>query len=242
MGITTPTAAAGALLGALSGVVAQVRHAKPLHPVGVVVAGRLRRHGATSGAAWVDGVGDDDVLVRLSRGGGLPPGVPDVHGLALRVPDGDDVADVLLSTTGSAPVLRHVLTLHVDVAAGTYTSLLPYRGPRGPLLLGARVVGERRLGSDPAAIARELGREPLHLPLAWASLTGPWRVFARLELRGPAEDRLDPAVHFDPLAPPAGLDAYPWTAQLRAAAYRRARDVVGPKHATQEGDRHDRAA
>lgn len=247
METTTPATAAGAVLGALSGVVGRVRHAKPLHPTGVVLTGRLHRHGASSGASWIDSAGDDDVLVRLSRGGGLPAWLPDVHGLALRVPDGDRLADVLLSTTGSAPGLRHVLAPHLDVSAGTYTSLLPYRGPHGPLLLGARAVRRTPVGADPADVVQALRREPLRLRLGWATLTGPWRVFARLDLDGPAEAALDPPVHFDPLTPPTGLGTYPWAAALRAAAYARARDVVGPDgvHATHTADhpaaRHHRA-
>lgn len=260
---STAAAAAGTALGVLSGVVARVRHTKPLHPVGVVLAGRLRRFGASSGAAWVDTPGDDDVLVRISRGGGLPTWLPDVHGLALRVPDGAGLADVLLSTTGSAPGLRHVLAPHLEITAGTYTSLLPYRGPRGPLLLGARAVRRNPVGADPADVAQALRREPLHLSVAWATPTGRWRVFARLELDGTAEEHLDPPVHFDPLTPPTGLATYPWAAALRAAAYARARDVVGPEgahatrptddhpadaqrhsgsHASDEGDNHERAA
>lgn len=265
METTTPAAAAGAALGAVSGVVAHVRHAKPLHPVGVVLDGRLRRHGASSGAAWVDTPGDDAVLVRISRGGGLPPWLPDVNGLALRVPDGDRLADVLLATTGSAPGLRHMLALHLDVVGGTFTSLLPYRGAHGPLLLAARSVGHSPVRAEPTTIAEALELEPLRVRLAWAALTGPWRVFGDLEVTGPAEDRLDPPVHFDPLTPPAGLGTYPWSAALRAAAYARARDVVGPEgahaddglphhrttaadgdraasHASHEGDHHDRAA
>ncbi len=214
--------------------VARLRGAKPLHPRGVVVTGRLRRHGATSGVEWVDGKGDDVVLARLSRGGGLPAWLPDVHGLALRVPDGNGPADLLLSTTGTLPGLRHVLAPHVDVAAGTYTSLWPYRGPRGPVMLGARAlaVGRQRLPAEPEALGGALAVEPLHLRLAWATLGGPWQPFASLELRGPAQDDVDPPVHFDPLDPPTGLATYPWAAALRAPAYARAR-AVGPD--TKEG-------
>ena len=48
--------------------------------------------GPALGVAWLDEPGADDVVVRLSRGGGLPAWCPDVHGLALRHPMAAGVA------------------------------------------------------------------------------------------------------------------------------------------------------
>ncbi len=238
-----PARAGGALLGALSDAVARVRHAKPLHPRGAVLAGHLRRHGSTSGAAWVDATGDDEVLVRLSRGGGLPAWLPDVHGLALRVPDGAATADLLLSTTGAGPWLRHVLAPHLDATAGTWTSLVPYRGPRGSLMIGGRAVERRALPADAVALAAELGARPLRVRLAWAAGEGPWVPFATLDVGGAAGPALDPDVHFDPLVPPTGLALPGWVAALRAPAYARARAVVGgPAPTDLEEVSHERAS
>src|SRR5688572_12606045 len=110
--------ARGGVLDAVSGlvghvlaggiaVVARVRQDKPLHPEGAVLHGRMARDGTgTSGVAWIDTARTDDVLVRWSRGGGLPASAPDVHGLALRLGE----VDLLLSSVAApGPVGRHVL-------------------------------------------------------------------------------------------------------------------------------------
>ena len=92
------SAGGGALLASATGALASVRRAaKPLHPDGEVVAGRLHRRGAGAGAPrtgvpWLDEPGEDDVEVRRSRAIGLPSWLPDIHGLAVRV----RAADVLV--------------------------------------------------------------------------------------------------------------------------------------------------
>lgn len=213
---------AGLALGLLFGTVAHVRGTKPLHPQGAVLGGRLLRHGgARSGIAWVDTAGEDDVLVRLSRSVGLPSWSPDVQGLALRHHD----ADVLLSVTGSAPVLRHVLRPQRTAGHGAYTCLLPYRGPGGPVLIGAQVRPARTLPRAPAEVAEKLRDAPLRLRLVWARLAGPWRPFGWLEVGGLAQDALDVPVRFRPAQVPAGLDTYDWVRRVREPSYAAARRV-----------------
>src|SRR4051812_33787953 len=83
--------AGGALLATATRSVAALRPAaKPLPPRGRVVAGRLYRYGSarSSGVPWLDEAGQDDVVARRSRALGLPGSLPDVHGLAVRVPVG----------------------------------------------------------------------------------------------------------------------------------------------------------
>ena len=64
------------------------RPAKPFHPHGTVLHGVVRRHGGErpSGVAWLDEAGEDEAVVRLSRAVGLPAPVPDIFGVAIRVP------------------------------------------------------------------------------------------------------------------------------------------------------------
>ena len=230
------SATVGPALGVLSGAVARARRARPLHPTGVVLPGRLLRSGPgthrASGVPWLDERGADDVVVRLSRGGGLPPWCPDVHGLALRHQGGNGAGghvDVLLSTTGSLPGLRHVLAPHVHPGRGTYTSLLPYRGPDGPVLVAARPVPRRALPADPLSLTAVLAAAPLRLRLAWSDgLVGRWRPFGRLVVGGVPEfpPQAEPPVRFDPVDAPPGLTAYPWVAALRGPAYAAARAAV----------------
>ncbi|HEX6247043.1 MAG TPA: hypothetical protein VFZ64_04175 [Nocardioidaceae bacterium] len=193
-------AAAVRLVGALR------RAAKPLHPRGDVVSGRLRRPGGQdTGAAWLDDVGDDQVLVRRSRAVGLPSPLPDIHGLAVRVPlQGGGDGDLLLATTGRGRLSRFLLTAGRTPYSRPLTTLLPYRTPSGPRLIGAVALGEGRY------------------ELAHASPGGPWHPFADLVLsstRGP-----DALLSFDPVRNPLpGLDNYEWVRRLRAPAYATAR-------------------
>lgn len=232
--------AAGRALDAVGGAaaavverVARVRGSKPMHPAGALLAARLERTGrAGSGVAWLDASGGEDVLVRFSRGGGLPAGWPDVHGLALRTRDG---ADLLLSTSGRAVGLRHGLTAQRVVGRGTYTSIMPFRTGRGPVMIGALPDPPRDLPADPAALAAALAVEPWRLTVVWAPFAGAWRTVGTLEVAGPAGDELDPPVRFEPLAPPEGLETYPWIARLREPAYLAARRGYRPAAAARPG-------
>lgn len=213
--------AAGALVAAGAGALTTLRAGKPMHPVGAVLRGRVVRTGSTTGITWFDGTGDDEVLVRLSRAVGLPPGWPDVHGLAVR----SGGADLLLSTTGRAVGLRHLLSFRRHVGGGCYSCLVPFRTERGPVMVAALPSPRRELPSDPAELAAALADDPWVLDLVWAPLGGAWRRFGTLVVAGPARTALDPPVRFEPLAPPAGLDVPAWVARVRVPAYRTARRV-----------------
>lgn len=204
----------GALAGAVR-TLSWVRPAtKPLHPRGDVLTGSLTRTGGgeRSGVDWIDSTGTDDVLVRVSRAVGLPQPLPDIHGLAVRVPVDGRHADVLLASTGVGRATRFVLVPSRDIGKRPLTSLLPYRSPDGPLFLGCRPTGEVAEGTG----------TPNAFTLLWSRRFGDWMEFARLELAetvGP-----DPVISFDPVANPLpGLPAYGWVQRVRAPAYRAAR-------------------
>lgn len=193
--------------------VAAARTAKALHPRGAVVAGTLVRHGTrpATGVAWIDGTGVDEVLVRFSRGAGLPGPLPDVQGLALRsTSPGGAPVDVLLATTlgRRVPFPRRGTTgvLHSSIAA--------YRAPSGPLLLGARSHGPGFL-------------------LASAAPRGPWRPFAELHLRDDPARAQDAPLTFEPVLNAApGLEFPSSWRRLREPAYAgsRAGRPRGPAH------------
>lgn len=197
--------AGGQVLRAATAVVAARPARKPLHPRGEVVRGRLVREGVRprTGVGWLDDPGEDDVLVRLSRAVGLPTALPDIHGLALRVPTAGGYGDVLLASTGTGRVTRFVLTAARRPGGRPMSSLLPYRTPSGPVLLGA---SERGPGS---------------WRLAVATPRGPWQPFATLVV---AEDGEDDSVSFDPVRNQVpGLEVPGWVSRLRAPSYRAAR-------------------
>lgn len=197
--------AGGQLLRAATAVAAARPARKPLHPRGDVFRGRLVREGLRhrTGVGWLDDPGEDEVLVRLSRAVGLPPALPDIHGLALRVPAPGGYGDVLLASTGAGRVTRFVLTVARRPGGRPMSSLLPYLTPSGAVLLGASEVG------------------PGAWRLAVATPLGPWRPFASLVLAGDGED--DP-VSFDPVRHQVpGLEVPGWVSRLRAPSYRTAR-------------------
>jgi len=132
-----------------------------------------------------------------------------VNGLALRVPDEDGgYGDVLMSTTGWGRRTRYLLSVSRAGRGGSYTTLVPYRTPTGPVHIGARSPG------------------PGRFTLFWARAGGGWHPFAELELAG-AQGR-DAAVSFDAvLHVPPGLENYDWWARIRAPGYAAARRVRG---------------
>ncbi|HWJ67540.1 MAG TPA: hypothetical protein VNT31_12755 [Nocardioides sp.] len=209
--ITTAADLAGRALSAATSGIAALRHAdKPLHPEGQSWAGRLVRGGSDEpiGVPWLDEPGEDEVLVRTSRAIGLPGPLPDIAGLAIRLhlqPAG--YGDLLLASTGWDPVTRHVL-----VPAWRHhqplTTLLPYRSPVGPVVIGARPVDVR-------------GHE-----LAWAPVGKGWRHLGVLTTELPLPDEAEAS--FDPvLNQLPGLEQYPWVEHLREYSYATARRLRG---------------
>lgn len=209
--ITTAADLAGRALSAATSGIAALRSAeKPLHPEGQTWAGRLVRHGSDehTGVPWLDQPGEDEVLVRTSRAIGLPGRLPDFAGLAIRLPKGQTrYGDVLLASTGWNVVARHVL-----VPARRHdqplTTLLPYRSPVGPIVIGARPVDVR-------------GYE-----LSWAPVGGAWRPLGELTLEVALPEETDPS--FDPITHPLpGLAQYAWVEHLREYSYATARRLRG---------------
>lgn len=197
--------AGGMVLAGATRAIAAVRPAaKPLHPDGEVLNGRLERYGvvASSGVPWLDEPGEDRVLVRLSRAIGLPTPLPDIHGLAIRVFSAQDTGDLLLATTGWSRFGRRVLLPSRTATSRPLTTLLPYRTARGPVTIGAQASSPRKY------------------ELSWAPNGGEWQVFAALVLGA----RVDEQVSFDPVRNQLpGLEQYSVVTRLRERAYRRAR-------------------
>lgn len=207
--VRAASSGAGQILSAATGLVAARPAAKPLHPRGSVVAGTLRRFGSedTTGAAWLDQAGEDQVVVRLSRAIGLPAPAPDIFGLAVRVPgDGVPQGDLLFASTGLGRLTRFTLTAARSPYARPMTTLLPCRTPVGAVLLSA-------VFQDECTVA-----------LAWAVRSGSWHPFAELVLHRTPAGEGDGPLSFDPVrnALP-GLEPYAWVRRLREPAYATAR-------------------
>ena len=212
MAIPTPIArAAGRVLGIGVATLTSLRRTKPLHPQGSVVPATLTTWGGRRawGASLLDDEGSHSCLVRVSRAVGLPNGWPDIGGLAIRVPEGEHVADLLFATTGTGLLGRYVLLLRRDPAA-PLTTLLPLRSRRGPVQL--------RLDADgPHAwvLSATVARSPRWDPLALLQLHPDG-------LYEPGEPADEP-VRFDPVRNiPRGLAQYPAVRAVREPGYTRA--------------------
>ncbi len=167
------SSAGGQVLRAATGLISARPAAKPLHPRGSVVRGTLHRFGAEprTGATWLDQAGEDQVLVRQSRAVGLPAPLPDIFGLAIRVPaEGGGHGDLLFASTGQGRLTRFTLTPARSPYARPLTTLLPYRTRAGAVLLSA------------------VFRDEQTIALAWAIRSGTWHTFAELLLH---EDPID---------------------------------------------------
>jgi hypothetical protein len=181
---------------------------KPLHPRGEVLAGTLTRTGSGLGVPWLDAPATDDVVVRLSRGAGLRAPLPDLLGVAVRVPGEDGPVDLLLSSTAGGPLAGRVPFPALEASA-TYGSLMGYRCAAGTV----------RLALLPAGAGLRAGGATLAAALGW----GPWRPAGHLALGGPAGPP-DPDVRFDSmLHPPPGLVPDGPMARFREPAYAAAR-------------------
>ena len=203
----------GLLFEGATHVVSALRTApKPLHPRGTVWLGEITRTGdgvAPTGVPWLDEPGRDEAIVRVSAAIGLPHGWPDIQGVAVRLPGQDD-ADLLFASTGAGRVTRFLLRLVRPTTRHVASTLLPYRGPHGPVMLAATFMA------------------PGRYTLLRADGGGPWVGFGRLELL----EELDQELSFDPvLRPLPGLPNYPWVERLRAPAYRAARHDRGADRA-----------
>jgi hypothetical protein len=189
--------------------VARARRGRALHTRGTMYHATLRiaEHGQVYGVPLLDRPGAFRALARLSRGAGLPPGWPDVMGLAVRIFDADGAganADLLVSTVlGAVPLARHVPFARRR-HHGPYATVAGYRTTGGRRYLAMWPEGERRFV---VAVGGRFSR---------------FRPIGQIVLDAPAPD--DATLAFDPVrCRPAGLLADGVLQRLRAVAYRGSR-------------------
>lgn len=198
--------AGGAATGLLFWGLSNLRGASVFHPVGSVREAELVIHeGQDVGSAFVDEPGRYQALARLSRGIGLPHPLPDILGLAIKVPDrygsGAD-QDLLLASSGQSVVGRRTLRVRRR-PQGWFSTILGFEAGGRTILFGARC-----RSADAATFG-----------LFFAEPSGPWREFGELRV-GPAVER---DAMFDPWH--TGPDLVPTGAlnELRAPAYQGSR-------------------
>lgn len=72
----------------------------------------------------------------MSRAAGLPQGVPDLFGIAIKLPDAGQ--DLLLVTAGEDAVTRHLLVPTTGFFRRPYSTVLPYEYAGRTIVIGAR--------------------------------------------------------------------------------------------------------
>jgi hypothetical protein len=207
-GPLTPAAEGlGAGAAAVFGVLSAARRRRIFHPDGTAYDATLTVHGGSRGAVLLDEPARRACVVRLSRGLGLHEPLPDILGVAIRVPDvyGPGAhQDLLLATAGSGPVVRSVPYLARSGDGGHYSSVLPHRIGDRLMYLGARPLSP---GTGP------------RFALEVAPPLGEWAEVAVVEL-GPAWDsaRSD-ALRFNPLFTGGGIEPVGLLQTLRRRVY-----------------------
>jgi hypothetical protein len=218
-------AVAGVGFGALS----RLRGARIFHPDGVGYAGRLRvtaRQHSYAGVPLLESPGVHPALFRFSRGAGLPEPLPDVLGLAVRLPDAHGRGrhqDFLLVSSVDLPVLHHLLLPGLGGFFGqSFSSVLLYRIANKVRLVGAEPVAPSRrdaIGAMPR-LTSTAEHQGLRFRLAMAPLTGRWKAVGDLEVDQRLPDEQTDRLAFTPWNSGGGIRPIGPLMGIRRAAYR----------------------
>lgn len=202
-----------------------IRERRVFHPIGVLAEGAIERVAAPGeGLPMVSG----DVIGRVSKGIGLPAGLPDIAGVAWRMPPQLRTGtpwDVLLASTVDSRIGRVVLRPLFSWSGATFSSLMPMRFDGGVWWVRARLATPIAApGLSLSAIADQINSGGIEFEIEQAAGSGAFLPLVRLTFRNvdPSSDDVafDPVLHSDPdvwLVPE-------WLGDLRRAAYRRSRE------------------
>lgn len=128
-------AAAAPLSGVSAAVFAGLsaaRRKRIFHPRGVTFAGAVTFRDGSD----LPFRGSEPALVRFSRAAGLPQALPDLLGLAVKLPSSGQ--DLLLVTSGENAVSRHLFAPTRGFFRRPYSSVLPYEHEGRTIVFGAR--------------------------------------------------------------------------------------------------------
>lgn len=197
---------------------AGLRGRRALHPYGMAFAGFAVVH---DGGRVLAPPGQVDVEVRLSRGVGLPHPIPDFNGVAVRFVDARGRGfhqDLLLAASGRRPGLRHLIVPSPYFSSSGYSTVLPYRGTDGSLLMfRCEPIPVRTLDAL-------VPRLPLLLELHVATLFGPWVPAASVTIASLRSS--DAQLRFDPWNTGPEIAPFGRLNRLRGPAYAGSRSAA----------------
>lgn len=178
--------ALGGWAGAVCAALSAARGRRVFHPDGVAFS-------ATVTSALLD-ADERPAVVRVSRAFGLPAWLPDIPGLAIKIPDlygrGRDQDFLLVGVIGHR-WLRLLPQPGWAMLATSYSTLLPYEDDRG----AAVIIGARRSGT-----ARTLGAAPgrLRFEITIASPRRRWQRIGIVQVRHRLDADAAEALRFNP--------------------------------------------
>jgi len=209
---------------------AALRRRQLFHPDGVLAEGILERTAPPDEGLPMESCA---VIGRVSKAVGLRGALPDIAGLAWRIPPPPDLRscspwDVLLVSTVGSSIGRVLLRPLSSWSDATFSSLMPLRFKGGLWWVRARLVSDiDASGLSLDTIQDQIASGGVEFDIEQAAGTGGFLPLARLTLRhlDPSRDDVafDPVLHSDPeveLAPR-------WLSDFRRAAYRRSREGSG---------------
>ncbi|MCP2195935.1 hypothetical protein [Williamsia deligens] len=187
---------------------AALRHAKAFHPDGRLLTGSLVVDGPILGVVRPSA---GDVTLRLSQGAGLPGGLPDVLGIALRVDIGAGRPWDLLLASSTVAATRVPLPVPARTwSETTFSSLTPFEADGAWWWIRAQTVVASRTAAVPDP--------PVRIRLSQARGLSPFRSIGEVEATdvAPVAD-----IDFDPVRNlPADVRMAPaWLARTRRSAY-----------------------
>ncbi|MBO0865589.1 MAG: phosphodiesterase [Mycobacterium sp.] len=206
---------------------AALRGRRVFHPVGVLAAGRIERLAPRDQGLPITSC---EVVARVSKAAGTPDALPDVVGLAWKMPPDAFPPtgwDVLLASTGSALLTRVGLRPVTSWSGVSLSSLMPLRYQQQSWWIRARLITEiRDRGVSLESIRNNLDDGGILFAIEQACGAGQFELVAQLTLDRPlpADDGHD--VVFDPtIHSPQEVKLAPgWLTDLRRRAYDRSRD------------------
>ena len=229
--ISVPYRLADTVLSTTLAAGSALRRGRIFHPDGVAHRATVRIEPTQRGygVRLLDEQRSYDALVRFSRGAGLPDGLPDILGLAIRIVDAHGLGahqDLLVNTALPSPVVRHVFMPALGFRATYFSSILPYDVGGRTLLFGAKPLpGARGLLSRLADVHAAAASGTLGFSLLAASPLGRWRRIGVLEVGSRLSDADAEELRFDIDNTGGGIAPVGVLQDLRRSAYRRSQAV-----------------
>jgi hypothetical protein len=203
-----------------------VRGRRIFHPLGVLASGRIERIAPPDRGLPIE---SGDVIGRVSKAVGIPGGLPDLIGLAWRMPTHALNAapwDVLMVSAGGPGMLaRFALRPTTSWTGTTLSTLMPLRYRDGSWWLKAQLRTELAGGLSLDTLRDTIQADELVFDIAQARGTESFQPLATLTLTAPIPTDEHHDVSFDPTRNTIpGIALGPeWLTALRERAYLRSR-------------------